>query len=142
MLMVLVDVSATAPPSPPLPPTVRETVCALTEPFTAKPPLPPPPPIDWAATPADSRPAVVIEPRVCAVTALPSPAAPPTTPTTDARFEPVVTAAATRRHSRPPPPTDWSQYAPSTSLPRVWIAPAVTFAVTRRRPVGARRQEA
>ncbi|WP_439494694.1 hypothetical protein [Bosea sp. (in: a-proteobacteria)] len=123
------------PPAPPLPP--RSTV-ALTEflpsvasTLVTEPPLPPPPPIDWATTPTDCPDKVRIEPEVVTVTPAPLPPPPPVPPrSTVAVIATGATAAATDMvlpPLPPPPPTDWATI-PSDLAAKVVMAPSfVTF---------------
>ncbi len=53
-------VTVTAPPAPPPPPAPPRPIEPPSEPAIASPPRPPPPPIDWANTPSDRSPVVVV----------------------------------------------------------------------------------
>src|SRR5262245_62525563 len=70
-------------PAPPLPPVVFVVASPLraSEPPTANPPLPPPPPIDCATMPLENRPKVSIEARFVTLTSPPAPPPEPVPPT-------------------------------------------------------------
>ena len=97
-------------PAPPLPPTVGLIeVVPLRLPVMAKPPLPPPPPIDWARRPTEWAPPVVIAPSLVTVTVppdVPAPPAPPKVGLTEAMPRPAPIA---HPPSPPPPPRLWAR---------------------------------
>ncbi len=130
------------PPDPPLPPTTRlaEPPLSPTAPEALKPPLPPPPPIDWARMPAELEPLVVMFPLEVTptratlgalvtsgvVTVVTEPPKPPEPPMLADRAPPTTkTPEMAKPPLPPPPPIDWARMplekAPLVETPPVLV---------------------